>query len=236
MTLAGSLPSITHLAPTCYSREVNDWICPAYVASRSDDLVHYTLQHIYITVLAVLLGLVVAIPMALVARRFARLEGAIMGATTVLYTVPSLAMFSLLVAFSGLTATTTIVGLGLYSLTILVRNTLAGLRAVPEDVRESAIGLGYGPTRLLFRVEMPLALPVIMAGVRVATVSTVALTTVGVIVSYGGLGNMLQTGIDDTFKAQIFTTSVLCVLLALAFDLGLVGTQRILTPWNRGRR
>lgn len=235
MTLAAAGTTSTQAGAPCYSRSVNDWVCPAYLETRQDQLVDATVEHIYITVAAVLLGLVVALPLALIARRFSRLEGMILGATTVLYTIPSLAMFSLLVAFTGLTATTTIVGLGLYSLTILVRNTLAGLRAVPDDVRESAVGLGYGPTRLLFRIEIPLALPVIMAGLRVATVSTVALTTIGVIVSYGGLGNMLQTGIDDTFKAQVFTTSVLCVLLAIAFDLGLVGTQRLLTPWTRGR-
>lgn len=236
MTLAGAATASTQTDASCYSRAVNNWVCPEYFLSRQDALIHYTLQHIFLTVAAVLLGLALAIPMALVARRFARLEGFILGVTTVLYTIPSLAMFSLLVAFTGLTASTTIVGLGLYSLTILVRNALAGLRGVPEDVRESALGLGYGPTRMLFKVEIPLALPVIMAGLRVATVSTVALTTIGVIVSYGGLGNMLQNGIDNTFKAQIFATSVLCVVLALAFDLGLVGAQRLMTPWMRGRR
>jgi osmoprotectant transport system permease protein len=126
-----------------------------------------------------------------------------------------------------------VVGLVLYSLTILVRNILEGFRAVPEDVRESALGMGYGRTRMLFRVEVPLALPSIMAGLRVATVSTVALTTVGVIVGNGGLGNLLKEGVDTQFRPQVLTASVLCVLLAVVFDLLLVGTQRVLTPWNR---
>jgi osmoprotectant transport system permease protein len=126
-----------------------------------------------------------------------------------------------------------VIGLALYSLTILVRNMLEGLRAVPEDVRESATGLGYSPVRLLFRIELPLALPVLMAGLRIATVSTVALTTVGSIVSYGGLGNLLASGVNEDFKAQILAASVLCVLLALALDALLLGVQRLLTPWTR---
>jgi osmoprotectant transport system permease protein len=107
---------------------------------------------------------------------------------------------------------------------------------VPADVVESARGVGYSETRLLTRVELPLALPVIMAGLRVATVSTVALVTVGSIVSYGGLGNLLLSGFNSNFKAQILTASVLCVLLAVAFDLVLVVLQRALTPWTRHAR
>lgn len=213
----------------------NDWICGEYVTTRAGDLADATLSHITLTVASVLLGLVLAMPLALVARRYARLENVILGATTILYTIPSLAMFSILVAFTGLTPTTTIIGLGLYSLTILVRNTLAGLRAVPADAREAAVGLGYGPTRLLFRIELPLALPVIMAGLRVATVSTVALVTIGSIVGSGGLGNLLAEGIRTTFNAQVLASSVLCVLLAIAFDLFIVASQRAMTPWTRGR-
>lgn len=217
----------------CYSREVNAWVCPSYLSSRDGLLIDAIGQHIFLTVTSVALGLLLALPLALIARRFAPLEAFILGGTTIVYTIPSLALFSLLVPITGLTAKTAIIGLALYSLTILVRNTLAGLRAVPADARESAIGLGYSPTRLLFDVELPLALPVIMAGLRVATVSTVALVTIGSVVSYGGLGNMLAQGIDDDFKAQILTTSVLVVLLALAFDGLLVLTQRALTPWTR---
>jgi osmoprotectant transport system permease protein len=140
------------------------------------------------------------------------------------------------VPFTGITKETVVIGLALYTLTILVRNTLAGLRGVPEYVRESALGMGYGPTRLLLTVEIPLALPVIMAGLRVATVSTVALTTIGSIVSYGGLGNLLADGVQTDFKAQILTASVLCVLLAFLLDAGLLGVQTVLTPWARRSR
>ena len=221
------------MSDTCYSATANEWVCWDYVVDRRSDLIEATEQHIYITVVAVALGFVIALPLALVARRFLRLESSVLGVTTIIYTIPSLAMFSLLVDSTGLTATTVIIGLALYTLSVLVRNMLAGLRAVPDDVRESAIGLGYGRTRLLFKIELPLALPVIMAGLRVATVSTVALTTVGTIIGFGGLGNLLSDAIPLEFNAQILTASVLCVLLAIAFDLILVGLQRLLTPWAR---
>ena len=218
---------------TCYSASVNDWVCWDYVVDRRSQLADATAEHVYITAIAVAAGFVIALALALIARRFVRMESSILGLTTIIYTIPSLAMFSLLVDATGLTSTTVIVGLALYCLTVLVRNILAGLRAVPEEVRESAIGLGYGRTRLLFKIELPLALPVIMAGLRVATVSTVALTTIGTIVGFGGLGNMLSDAIDLEFKAQILTASLLCVLLAIVFDLLLVGVQRLLTPWSR---
>jgi osmoprotectant transport system permease protein len=160
-----------------------------------------------------------------------RLEGLIVGTTTAIYTIPSLALFSLLVPITGLGVTTVVIGLGLYSLTILVRNILEGLRAVPADVRESALGMGYAPRRMLWRVEIPLALPAIMAGLRVATVSAVALTTVGAILDYGGLGDLIID--DSTFKAQVLAGSVLCVALAITLDVLLVLLQRLLTPWTR---
>jgi osmoprotectant transport system permease protein len=219
--------------PSCYSRAVNHWVCADYLRDRGSQLTDATVQHLWITAVSVGLGLALALPLALLARRYARLESGILAVTTGLYTIPSLALFPLIVPFTGLTPATVIVGLALYSLTILVRNSLEGLRSVPDEVRESAVGLGYSPARLLFRVELPLALPVIMAGLRIATVSTVALTTVGAIVAYGGLGNLLADGVSENFKAEILAASVLCVLLALALDVLLLAVQRLLTPWTR---
>ena len=219
--------------PSCYSRTVNQWVCADYLRDRGSELVDASVQHLWITVVSVLLGLLLALPLALLARRYARLETTILGVSTGLYTIPSLALFPLIVPFTGLTPVTVIIGLALYSLTILVRNSLEGFRSVPADVRESAVGLGYSPARLLFRVELPLALPVIMAGLRIATVSTVALTTVGAIVAYGGLGNLLADGVSENFKAEILAASVICVLLALGLDLVLLLVQRLLTPWTR---
>ena len=215
----------------CLTR--NDWICGEYITTRAGELGEALLQHLGIVVASVLLGLVFAFPLALLARRYRKLEGVVIGTTTALYTIPSLALFSLLVPLTGLGPVTVVLGLGLYSLTILVRNVLDGLQAVPADVRESATGMGYAAPRLLFRVELPLALPTIMAGIRVATVSAVALTTVGAILDYGGLGDLLIAGKQSDFKAQVLVTSALCVLLAVVLDLLLVALQRALTPWTR---
>jgi len=188
-----------------------------------------------ITLVSVALGIVVAVPLTLLARRYRTTESLILGASTAIYTIPSLAMFSLLLPYLGLSTTTVVVGLALYSLTILVRNMLAGLAGVPGEVKEAARGMGYGNGRLLVNVEVPLALPTIIAGIRVATVSTVALTTVGAIVGFGGLGNLLYESIRTRFKAEILTASVICVLLAVTLDLVLLGVQRLFTPWARGR-
>ena len=141
--------------PSCYSRLVNDWICLDYVADRQEQIVDATVQHIGITVVSVLVGLVIAFPLALLARRVPRLESAILAVTTGIYTVPSLALFPLLVPFTGLTATTVVIGLALYALTILVRSLLEGLRSVPDDVRESATGLGHGRGQLSSRSSSP---------------------------------------------------------------------------------
>lgn len=218
--------------PSCYSRLTNEWFCLQYVQDRQDEIVDATVQHLQITLAAVALGILIAFPLALLARRVPRLEAGILAASTAVYTIPSLALLPLLVPFTGLSATTVVIGLALYALTILVRSMLEGLRAVPADVRESATGLGYGATRRLFRVELPLALPVMMAGLRVATVSTVALTTVGTIVAYGGLGNLISDGVLTNFRAELMTASILCVALAVVLDLVIVGTQWLLTPWT----
>ncbi|MGH8867000.1 MAG: ABC transporter permease [Actinomycetes bacterium] len=212
----------------------NAWICPEYVQTRADDILAALREHVTLTVVSVALGFLVALPLALLARRYRPAEPAVLGVTTALYSVPSLALFALLLPFTGLGGDTVVIGLVLYSLTILVRNIVAGLDGVPEDVREAARGMGYGPLRLLFRVEMPLALPTVMAGLRVATVSTVALVTVGTLVGAGGLGDLIYSGLNSSFKSEVLTASVLCVLLAVVADLVLLGVQRLLTPWHRG--
>lgn len=222
--------------PSCYSRFVNEWFCWQYVEDRQDEITSALVEHVQITVLALLLGVVLSVPLALVARRFPRLQAFVLGLSTGLYTVPSLALLPLLVPFTGLSATTVVIGLALYALTILVRAVLDGLAAVPDDVREAARGLGYSSARMLVRVEAPLALPVVMAGLRVAAVSTVALTTVGTVVAYGGLGNLISHGVQRDFRAELVTAAALCVLLALALDVVLVLMQRLLTPWTRGVR
>ena len=233
---AGTQALTSAAGPSCYSRLTNEWICGQYLTDRKQEIVDATVQHVWITVVSVLVGLVIAFPLALLARRLPRLESLILGITTGIYTIPSLALFPLMVPFTGLTATTVVLGLALYALTILVRSLLEGFRSVPDEVRESAIGLGYSRAKLLFRIELPLALPVVMAGLRVATVSTVALTTVGSLVSYCGLGNLIRDGVSTNFRAELLTASVICVLLAVLLDVVLVGAERVMTPWTRGAR
>ena len=224
------------IEPSCYSRLVNKWYCTDYLKDRHHDLTSALVQHLQITAWALLLGVMIAFPLALVARRLPAVQGLILGTSTMIYTIPSLALFPFLVPFTGISMTTVVIGLGLYALTILVRSMLAGLLGVPDEVRESATGLGYGKTRLLFLIEVPLALPVMMAGLRVATVSTVALTTVGTLVSYGGLGNLIRDGVQNDFKAEILAASVLCVVLAVVLDTVIVGAQWLSTPWTHRRR
>ncbi|MFB7424839.1 ABC transporter permease [Streptomyces hydrogenans] len=220
-------------APNCLVG--NDWICGEYLRTRREELTDALVQHIGLTAASVAIALLVAVPLALLVRARPRLAAPVLGLTTLLYTVPSLAMFSLLLPVLGLSSALVVTGLVLYALTILVRNTLAGLEAVPAETREAARGLGFGPWRLLWQVELPLALPVLMAGVRMATVSTIALTTVGSVVGRGGLGNLIEDALPTFFKAQVLAASVLCVLLAVVADLLLLGVQRLLTPWSRAQ-
>jgi osmoprotectant transport system permease protein len=215
----------------------NPWFSPSYVVDNWDSIVGYLGEHVRLTVLAVILGTAIALPLALIARRSRYLAGPVLGLSTVIYTIPSLALFALIFPFTGLSSTTVLIGLVLYSLVILVRNFLAGLQGVPADVREAARGMGYGSGRLFLQVDMPLALPTFMAGLRIATVSTVALTTVGVLVGHGGLGQLIVGGFNANFyRAEIVTGAVGCVLLALAFDVLLAGVERLLTPWSRAVR
>ncbi|MCK9874454.1 ABC transporter permease [Frankia sp. Ag45/Mut15] len=216
--------------------EQNAWICGDYVRTRSDELWTATREHISLTVTAVPIGLVIAAVLVLFARRYRVSVPWIGGLTNVLYTVPSLAFFALLLPVTGLSVTTVRIGLVVYTLVILFRGLLAGLDAVPDDVREAARGMGYGPTRLLLTVELPLALPAIMAAIRVATVSTIALVTVGAVIGHGGLGNLIYDGLNSSFKSEVLTASVLCVALAVVADLLLVALQWLLTPWRHRRR
>jgi osmoprotectant transport system permease protein len=232
----GEVTALAADGPSCYSRLTNHWICGQYLKDFRPEIQHATLEHLLITALSVLLGLVIAFPLALLARRLPALESTVLGVSTAIYTIPSLALLPLMVPFTGLSRTTVVIALALYALTILVRSMLEGLRSVPEEVTESATGLGYGAGRLLFRVQLPLAIPVIMAGLRVATVSTVALTTIGSLVSYGGLGNLIKDGVNSNFRAELFTAAVLCVVLAVLLDVLIVVAQRLLTPWTRGVR
>jgi osmoprotectant transport system permease protein len=212
----------------------NPWFSWSYVTDNGPTILGYLGEHVRLTVLAVLIGAAIALPLALIGRRFRWLAGPLLGFSTIVYTIPSLALFALLFPLSGLSSTTVLIGLIAYSLVILLRNFLAGLASVPDDVREATRGMGYGTARMFLAVELPLALPTVMAGLRIATVSTVALTTVGVLVGHGGLGQLIIGGFNANFyRAEIVTGSLLCVLLALLLDLLLAGAGRAMTPWSR---
>jgi osmoprotectant transport system permease protein len=207
----------------------------SWIGANLDDIRDALVQHVQLTVLAVLIGLLVAFPLALAAIRWPRLYGPILGFTGVLFTIPSLALFILLIPFTGLSVRTSLIGLTIYTLLILVRNVVEGLRGVDRDVREAAEAMGYTRARQLWRVELPLALPVIMAGVRIATVTTIGLVTITALIGQGGLGQLFLDGFTRNFATPIVVGIVLSALLAFAADLTLVGVQHRLTPWTRSR-
>jgi len=153
--------------------------------------------------------------------------------TGTLYTIPSLALFALLVPYTGLTLLTAEIGLVGYTLLILIRNIVGGIRSVPADVRESALGMGYTPSQILWRIELPVALPVIVAGVRIATITTIGLVTVTALIGQGGLGFLILIGIQRFFSTPLLVGAILSIALAVAVDAALVLAQRALTPWSR---
>ncbi|MEV6815798.1 ABC transporter permease [Micromonospora sp. NPDC051296] len=214
----------------------NPWFSWQYVRDNSDTVLAALRDHTTLTVRAVLIAALIAVPLAVVAYWFRPLTGPILALTGVLYTVPSLALFAFIAPYLGIGVATVLSVVVLYALLVIVRNTVAGLNQVPAEVREAAEGMGYGRWGRLLRVELPLALPGILTGLRLATVSTVALVTVGVVIGRGGLGQIIFAGFQNNlYKAQIMTGTLLCVLLALVLDLFLIGVGWLLTPWLRGR-
>ena len=219
-------------SPHTYS---NPWLSWSYVTSNFGHILAGVRQHVALTVIAVAIGFAISLPVALAARRWRWIATPALAVAGVAYSIPSLALFVALIPFTGLSRVTVEIGLVLYSLLILLRNILVGLDAVPDDVREAARGMGYGPLRLALTVDLPLAVPAIIAGLRIATVSTIALTTVGFIVGYGGLGNDIAAGFQNNYRAQAATATIACVLLAVIADAAWLLVQRLLTPWARAR-
>jgi osmoprotectant transport system permease protein len=216
----------------------NGAFCWTWVKDNWGDVLWPALrQHVVLTLIAVVIGFAIAFTLALLAHRRRWLEQPVSLTTQVLYTIPSLALFQILVAFTGLTRTTAEIALVSYTLLILFRNTLAGLRAVPDDVRESARGMGLTPRQLLWRVELPLALPSIVAGLRIATVTVISLATVAAFVVNEGLGAPIFDAIQrSVFKTEIYAAGGLTIALALFADALLVLAQRAATPWARRER
>ena len=204
-----------------------------WVFSHGQEIWSRFVQHVELTVIAVGIGLVISFPLAIVAHRHRFLYTPIAWVTGLLYTIPSIALIVILLPITGLSYTTAEIGLVSYTLLILIRNTVVGLSGVPEDVKEAARGMGYTQRELLWRVELPLALPAIMAGIRIAVVSTIGLVTVAALIGRGGLGQFILEGLQTFFNTEILLGAVLSVALALAADAALLGAQRVLTPWSR---
>jgi len=207
---------------------------PLFAALRTGQMYYRqgTLKHF----LAVSIGFVISFVLAYVAYRMHWLETPIGWLSGLLYTIPSLALFQLLVPVTGLTVTTVEVALVGYTLLILFRNILEGLRSVPPDVLEAARGMGLTRRQTLWRIELPLAVPATMAGLRVAVVSTIALATIAALVIPQGLGYPIFVALHEAFKTEILVAGALAVGLALVADALLVVAERALTPWNRSRR
>jgi osmoprotectant transport system permease protein len=215
------------------------WVHWDWVSRHTDMILSALWQHVVLTVIAVGVGLLISVPLALLIRRWRKAQGPVLSFSGVLYTIPSLALLALLLPWTGLTRTTAEIALVSYTLLILIRNIVAGLDGVPAEVREAAEGMGYSRTSQLWHVELPLALPVIVAGIRIALVTTIGLVTVTAFIGQGGLGKLIYDGLYHVVpypRTAVVVGSALCVLLAVVADLGLVAGQRIATPWTRARR
>ncbi|REE98894.1 ABC transporter permease [Thermomonospora umbrina] len=208
-----------------------DWI----ERNLGDDIAEAFQEHLILSFTPILLGLAIALPLGIACARWRRLYPVVLAATSVLYAVPAIALFVVLVAFTGLTYSTVIYPLALYTLSVLVPGVVDGLRSVPDHVRQSADAMGFGPLRRLVQVELPLAIPVVMAGLRVATVSNISLVSVGSLIGIGGLGELFTTGLQRDFPTPIIVGIALIIALALVSDVLLLLVQRLLTPWERGR-
>ena len=209
------------------------WIRWDWIESHTGRIGAALLQHVEFTVIAVGIGLILSVPIGLVAWHYYSTRSSILSLAGALYTIPSLALFALLVPYTGLTVLTAEIGLVSYTLLILVRNIVVGLDGVPAEVRDAAQGMGFRTARQLLRVELPLALPVIMAGVRIATVTTIGLITITALIGEGGLGQLILDGLNRDFRTPIVVGAALSIALAVVCDVALAMLQRLVTPWSR---
>jgi osmoprotectant transport system permease protein len=191
-------------------------------------------QHLTLTGTSLLGGLVLSLPLGIAVHRYRNLRLPVLGAFGAFYTIPSIALFALLIPYTGLGAITAAIPLIGYNVLILVRNVLVGLESVPAEVLEAADGMGYRPFARLIRVELPLALPSMFAGLRIATVSTIGIVTITVVIGLGGLGQLIYKGLIESFHTPLVVATVLCIALAIVADAVLAVAQRLATPWSRG--
>jgi osmoprotectant transport system permease protein len=207
-----------------------DW---SWIGRHVDDIVTRLGNHVVYTAIAVGLGFAISITLALLIVRWRWLYPPVASLAGILYTIPSLALFAVLVTVTGPTVTTAEIALVSYTLLILIRNIVAGLDAVPREVREAAVGMGFSPVQVLLRVDLPLALPVIVAGLRVATVTTIGLVTVSALIGLDNLGTFITDGLQRFFMTPVLLGAVLSIGLAVVADIALLGLQRLIAPWSR---
>ncbi|HEX2849950.1 MAG TPA: ABC transporter permease [Acidimicrobiales bacterium] len=211
------------------------WIRWDWVASHGDVILQRLREHVELTLITLAIGLLISLPLGVICWRFRRLYPPVLGVTGVIYTIPSLALLAFLIPFTGLTTTTAVIPLVSYTLLILVRNVVAGLDAVPAEVRDSARGMGFGRARELVAIDLPLAIPAIFAGIRIAAVTTIGLITVTALIGEGGLGQLILDGLYRDFRTELVIGTQLCVVLSTVVEVGFRGIERALTPWA-GRR
>lgn len=193
-------------------------------------------EHLYLAIVPVLLGLLISVPLGYLATRYAWLANPLIAFGGVLYSLPSIALFIVLPAILGtqvLSTVNIVVALTIYTVSLLIRNVIDGLRSVPPEVRQAAVAVGFGSVRRLLTVDLPIAVPVIFAGLRVVTVANISMVSVGAVIGIGGLGELFTRGFQQDFLTPVVVGVVLSLLLALLADLVLVGLQRVLTPWAR---
>jgi osmoprotectant transport system permease protein len=210
-----------------------DDFCPSWIVDNFDRYTHPFWQHVYLTVISVAIGFVIAFALALLAHRRRWLTGPIIGVTGVLFTIPSIAAFLLLLPLTGRGNTTAIIALVAYTLLIIFRNVITGLDGVPEELKDAARGMGLTDRQLLWRVELPVALPEILAGLRIAITTTVGLATLAFFAGAGGLGREINA--DINFKSNVVVAGGLAVFLAAVLDIIILAFQRLVTPWRRAR-
>ena len=206
-----------------------------WVVDHLDDVVERLAEHLLLTGVAVGIGFAISLVVGIVAYRYRRIYAPVTWVAGILYTIPSLALFGFLIPFTGLSLLTAEIALVSYTLLILIRNVVAGLDSVPSDVRDAAVGMGYGPLESLLRVELPMAMPVVIAGLRIATVTTIGLTTVTALITLGGLGRFILDGIARNFPTASLLGAVLSIALAVGADLLFLALERTAAPWSARR-
>ncbi|GAA1889304.1 ABC transporter permease [Actinomadura bangladeshensis] len=209
-----------------------DW---GWIGEHTDSLGEHAVLHLRLALLPVLFGLLISLPLGVACRRWGWLYPPALTLANIMYAIPSLALFMLFIDYTGLNPSTVMIPLTLYSLSVLVPNVVDGLASVSEPVRQAATAMGFGPLRRLLQVELPIAVPIVIAGTRVAAVSSISLVAVGQLIGQGGLGADIIRGYQLQFQTQIVAATALIILLALATDAILVLVQRVLTPWARAR-